>query len=956
MPCLEPNQLFDFANGIAPAEARAAIEAHLDSCASCRTVVAEAMRTSSTGARLESTVTPGTAGIASDLPAGTRVERFAILERAGAGAMGVVYAAYDPILDRRCALKLLLGGVHGPDLEEQRGRLLREARALARLNHPNVVAVHEVLSWNDQIAVAMEYVDGVTLSQWLREAERPMAQVLDVMLQAGRGLAAAHAAGVIHRDFKPDNVLLGHDGRARVSDFGLARPEVRPPLSALPEAQAHSLDVLSRPFVGTPAYMAPEQIERGSADERSDQFSFCVTLFEVLYKTRPFTGTSLAQMLQSQKEGRLPLPPGGFRAPRRLQQVLGRGLAPNPEDRYPSMQALVHALAAAAHRRTRETLAAAAGVALLAVAAAGGWLWHRHQGQLCAGGTAEVARVWGDSQRAAVTRALEASGLPFAKPAGIETLRVLDAYAQAWAGMHREACEATRLRGAQSDEVLGLRMACLGQRLRELGGVATALAAADAKLASRSVKTANALSPLSGCSDLEVLKARVKPPADPVTRGRVDELRTQLVDAKVLLNSGRYTQGLELATRVAADANTLGYRPLAAQALWLQGSFQEETGDAKSGAQSMNDAVLAAEAGGDAKLAASAWSDLVFLFGMDLGKPEQAIAASRHAASEIEALGGDDELEARRLYGLGATYYAQGKYGDALEAEQKALALRERLVPANPQLVQTSLNGLAAVEMRMGDATAALATQRRALSLVETLYGKDHPEDAVILNNMAGSLSLLGKYDEALAVNQRVLEIREKTLGPNHPDVCLSVGAVGQSLNLLKRNEEAEGYLRRALDLCSKAFGDADPRLALTLNHLGAVLYDQKKYSEALPLYERSLAIREKSLGPEHPDLVFALDEIGNTLVAQHKQKQAVPYFERALHLCDRPDANRRTAATVRMNLGVALWEGAVDKRRARQLVAQARDTFVATAHDGSPRELDNADKWLREHPSGRTH
>jgi eukaryotic-like serine/threonine-protein kinase len=233
---------------------------------------------------------------AGDLGTGARIGRYVIIEKVGTGAMGVVYGAYDPELDRKIALKLLKPGQGLKDTAK--ARLLREAKAIARLAHPNVVAVHDVGVLDDQVFLAMEFIAGGTIKSWLGETPRTWRQVLDVFIAAGRGLVAAHAAGLVHRDFKPDNVLLDKERRPRVVDFGIARqaagsddedaqePVDDDPAATLREASGNVAPLLTLTktgtVVGTPAYMAPEQFLGERGDERSDQFSFCVALYEAL--------------------------------------------------------------------------------------------------------------------------------------------------------------------------------------------------------------------------------------------------------------------------------------------------------------------------------------------------------------------------------------------------------------------------------------------------------------------------------------------------------------------------------------------------------------------------------------------------------------------------------------------------------------------------------------------------
>lgn len=302
--------------------------------------------------------------------ASARIGRYAILRILGEGGMGVVYAAYDEELDRRVALKLLRGGERAN--QEQRLRILREAQAMARVSHPNVVNVYEVGEFDGQIYIAMEFVEGTTLSEWQRSA-RSWEEILRMYGEAGSGLQAAHEAGLVHRDFKPENVLVGRDGRPRVADFGLARSDSvhqaampgsarsAPASPAVDLEQAATLApssptsqdsgrLLQSPLtqdgaiLGTPAYMSPEQHDGQPADARSDQFSFCAALYEALYRQRPFPGDTLLSLSFNVLHGRLRSPPSNTPVPVRIERALRRGLAVSPAARFPSMQALLQAI------------------------------------------------------------------------------------------------------------------------------------------------------------------------------------------------------------------------------------------------------------------------------------------------------------------------------------------------------------------------------------------------------------------------------------------------------------------------------------------------------------------------------------------------------------------------------------------------------------------------------------
>ncbi|HEY2747364.1 MAG TPA: serine/threonine-protein kinase, partial [Polyangia bacterium] len=386
--CLDEDTLLDLAEGRRELGADDAITLHLDRCAPCRRLVAETRRAHS------GTLPVGDEPNDAPYARGAVVGRYVLDEAIGAGATGVVWAAYDPELDRRVALKFLRGGpnVSPADL---RTRLSREAQAMAQLSHANVVVVHDVGSFGDQVYVAMELVDGDTLGAWLAARPRGWREVLELFAAAGAGLAAAHAAGLVHRDFKPDNVLIGRDGRVRVTDFGLARAvdggdDQRGAETPLGEGSDRLLEARltrSGALVGTPAYMAPEQIAGGRVDARSDVFSFCVALFEALFGERPFAGANLPELAAAMSAGRV-VAAARRGVPRRVQRAVLRGLAVDPAARWPAMEPLLHALAAGQLVTVPRVAAVVATVAGLAATLA---LVHASRAPLCAGAPA----AWG---------------------------------------------------------------------------------------------------------------------------------------------------------------------------------------------------------------------------------------------------------------------------------------------------------------------------------------------------------------------------------------------------------------------------------------------------------------------------------------------------------------------------------------------------------------------------------
>jgi serine/threonine protein kinase len=377
--CFGENTLGELIEGRLPQGSVAALEDHLAHCSACCALVAQmtpslvsAERGTDLAATAPASDVRGAAHALSWLEPGTRVGRYVIEEPVGSGAMGAVYAAHDPDLDRRVALKLLRSEASG---EELRARLLREAKAMARLSHPDVITVHDVGTYGRQLFVAMEFVRGGTLRRWLGDRARSWREVVAVFVRAGRGLASAHAAGLVHRDFKPDNVLVGDDGRVRVTDFGLARATARD--EGEPESQ-EAVDATARDpldatitrtgaLVGTPAYMAPEQLRGAPADARADMFGFCVAFYEALYGERPFEGRTLLDLRASTSQGAVRPVPRGSRVPARLRKALLGGLRPKPEDRYASMDALLDAVEIACRRPARNAIAGA----VLAIAVGG---------------------------------------------------------------------------------------------------------------------------------------------------------------------------------------------------------------------------------------------------------------------------------------------------------------------------------------------------------------------------------------------------------------------------------------------------------------------------------------------------------------------------------------------------------------------------------------------------------
>ena len=371
---------------------------------------------------------------------GQLIDRYLVISKIAAGGMGVVFAAYDPKLDRKVALKLLLG--RSGNSSVARERLQREAKALARLGHPNVVNVFDVGAHDGQVFVAMEFVAGQTLGAWMRAraSPRPWKDVLEVFMAAGRGLAAAHGAEMIHRDFKPDNVMIGDDGRVRVMDFGLA-PAVQDDAFERTQSDTHERDnrlTVTGTMMGTPAYMPLEQFHGRSVDARSDQFSFGVALYEALYGQRPYVAARVEELLAALEGEQIGKPPAGTSVPTWLRDVVVRALAREPPRRWPSMQALLDALEADPVPRRRRRLATGG----LLVSLTAGIVWVstalRADAQTCEHARDKLAGSWDEDRRAAVEQVILGTQLGYAEETWERVEQHLDAYAEAWAAAYEQ--------------------------------------------------------------------------------------------------------------------------------------------------------------------------------------------------------------------------------------------------------------------------------------------------------------------------------------------------------------------------------------------------------------------------------------------------------------------------------------------------------------------------------------
>jgi tetratricopeptide (TPR) repeat protein/tRNA A-37 threonylcarbamoyl transferase component Bud32 len=858
------------------------------------------------------------------LSRGATLGRYVILDVLGRGAMGVVYAAFDPELDRKVAIKLVRPEASDHvEASEGRARLQREARAIARVAHPNVIAVHDVGTFADEVFVAMEYVDGTTLTQWLEApgsaAPRPWRDVVATFAQAGRGLAAAHAAGLVHRDFKPDNVLVGKDGRARVLDFGLARAAEGQAVAyalteALSEAATESgADSLaakltqSGVFMGTPAYMAPEQLRGATSDARLDQFSFCIALYEGLYGERPFAGSTLPALAASLSRGAVRDAPKSSHVPQWLREVVLRGLRVKPEERYPSMDALLADLTCDPTRARMRVLGIAAAAALVLVSFFAIRSARNASSQVCRGADKKLAGVWDAGRRLAVEAAFVATGKPYALNAARGVAHGLDTYARGWVAMETDACEATRVRGDQSEDLLDLRMACLSQRREEMKSLVEVFAHADGGVVEKALRAVAALGTLDGCANATALKQPVRPPSDPAALAKVAELRTTLADVKAMSGAGKYTEALPIAERAKTDANALHYAPIEAEALYRLGVVRGQLGDSKLAEQTLREALYAAEASRHDEFAARAWVDLLWEVGYVQARYDEALDIEKHARAAIERWGGNEALLSGVESHVGVMLTQQGKHAEAREHQERAFALRQRA------------------------------------------YGAESPEVAIALNNLGIAVMRQRKNDEAATYFERALAMQERLLGPTHPDLTLPLSNLSGVRCDQGRLEEALGYDERSLGILEQSFGSDHPRVGLQLTNLCSTKEQLHRYEAAVADCERAVAIYEKTLGPTHPRVAFPLTGMGHALFGAKRFDRAAEVLERAVVVRDATACDPSDKAETYFALAQALDAAGRDRRRARTLALQAEKLYEGMGELNRP-ELDEVLAWLRAH------
>lgn len=939
---------------------------------------------------------------------GDVIAHFTVLDTLGVGGMGMVLRVHDEHLDRTVALKLVRPEfgrhetrTHGTE------RLLIEARAMAKITHPNVITVHEVGVVDGQVFLAMEYIDGQTLEQWVDAGPHRWTHVLDRWLAAGRGLAAAHAANLVHRDFKPANVLVGRDGRTLVTDFGIAGRldddalELEPSEHAEPGPAREELDTddLARltgrlsqrltavgSLLGTPRYMAPEQFVGGPVDARADQFAFCVSLWEALYGSHPFESSNVAALALAASTGQIREPPRGRGVPDRLRRILVRGLSPKPERRWPDVATLLHEIEQLRRRieRRRVVVPGVLAAAAIGVVAWLSWPDPPAPPDPCQPPSAgNWAGVWDDATQREIEAAFASTELlPYVRESWPRVRARLDAYTTSWDEHQVEACRDTRVRELVSEQLLDRRMSCLDGHARRVAALTTKLRAADADVLSHALETVWRLPELDECDDLARLESETPTPPEHL-REQLAALDEALATAATLDAAVRGDLAAEHLQPWIEQVAGHGYPIAEAQLHRALGNAWSNRDDSRSCEHFRRSYVRAiaadavdfashtaqqiAECEADAQqlaatdlwmeVAAAGYEQLGNEFDAfyhakwsyiwrsrgDLPKAEQAI----RRAIELAAAEGNAMLHATTEANLGALLAEQRKLGEARTQLARAVELATGLLgPNHPTTLKWQGNQVALLAMEGKDFARVVREAEPLLAAQEAGLGPDADVLAVTLTIMGMALRQLDDIERATECDARALAIREKVYGPKHWLTLESLEKLGRDHVAAKDYEQGVAELRRVLELTTEIRGGEHKDVGRAWGTLGWALYESDRLDEALDAHRRGLAILIAAVGEDHHNAIEASAELGAALVTAKQWREAEPLLRRVLEFADQISFPPRHRANAMLNLAKTRRALAPREREAITLAEQA---LALLAEDRKAPIYAKIEAWLAE-------
>jgi eukaryotic-like serine/threonine-protein kinase len=838
MDCLDELTVLAMVEGrLAPAAGEIA-EAHVDSCPACRELLAAVATTDvQRSAPAEPSLEPGEV-----------VGRYLILHRVGGGGMGEVYAAWDPDLDRRVALKVVAkSAARDPTAE---ARLVREAKATASISHRNVIGVYEVGRVLDRIFIAMEFMDAGTLTAWLCAGDRSdWRAILDRFLAAGEGLAAAHAAGLIHRDFKPDNVLLGHGERIVVTDFGLARS---PPADPTDEGVAGER-ALQTHAAGTPAYMAPEQLRGAEITARADQFGFCVALWEALYGTRPFGGDSIEALLEAVQTNRLREGTGPSRVPAAIRKELLRGLASDPGGRHPSVTALLAALRRAATSRRRLTIVVMTGVVALAL----GGAFVVGRAPACTDGRETWEEAWGPETRERLRGEFEATGASYSATTFDHFEARMSGYRDDWARAYQAACVAARDR--ETVVAANARTACL-ERARDTAlDLLGVLAQPDRPRLQMSIGEVLRLPRVHDCESLDGSSADRE-------RAPNSVLSPELENAQRATRMHRYDEARAQLDEIEIRAQEIGDDATRARVDLVRGSIGFAVGEyEQSRADLLAGTMLAVEAASPA-VAAQGFVALMAVDG-HLGRPEWVAHWEAMARAMLAQLGEVTREHARLAY-------------------RRAYGIRQS-----------------------GDHRAARAAYEYAVEISDETFGPDHPDSLNTRTQLAFEMSEMGENDAALAQLEEVLARQLAIFGETNRDVAFTLEQIGYTLGELGRRAEALEYHDRSLALLRQVFGERHLTIAMGMTLRCIHMLGHGDDAHVLAQLEEALAMGRETAGGSHRRLWTTQHYIGRAHMHLGDLERARDLWRALLTEMSEGEDDASMAAMTNHYLGVVLGQ-----------------------------------------------
>ncbi|MEM6989325.1 MAG: serine/threonine-protein kinase [Myxococcota bacterium] len=772
----------------------------------------------------------------------THIGRYTLKRTLGEGGMGVVYAAHDPRLDREVAIKVvrLRSGKRG---EKAEARLRIEARSLARLSDPHIVALYDIDSYEGDansrghrsVFLVMELVPGQALGAWRDTTKPTLRERLAVLVQVAHGLAAAHRVGLVHRDVKPSNIIVGEDGRARLLDFGLAQLGLDPSRSHDASSAGHSSDseadsiTATGALLGTPRYMAPEQHAASVATPATDQYGFCLTAFELLFD-RPAYAAKTMQALALLKQEANPRPPANP-AMLPLFRVLVRGLATRPSERWPELRSLSDALMRAARPKRWPRWVGAGAVAALTIT----WAATGDATSRCAEGS--LANSWARDATAVNERLVAGSIDP-------ALAQHFADFAHAWDTVDHETCLAATDDDGRADE----QRWCLAIMRSEFESLVGALAIAPTAAVRSLAGAATNLPAPDHCRDPAPTDPRIAVRRTPAT----EAIRARTAEVRTLVRAARYDEAVDLGMRTVAAARNEANVVLEAEARYQLGRAHETAGHPTAAQHELEAAYLLASQIGHDEFMAYAAASLAVVLAYRTQAIDDANQWIERAAA-VASRAATPRPRYQVALSRASLLHRQGRYAEALAAFATASELAESLFGRDSHASILARSNHAVALGQSGDTEAALAALRALLPESRALFGDDAPQHAIALQNLGSMLNLAGRADEGIDVLKEALAIVVRTHDPNSERVGQAHNDVASALTAMGQHEQAAPHAREAVAAFRRANGDGHPNVGMALGNLGLALEHAGNAAEARAALTEALEIYELRFGGEHP-------------------------------------------------------------------------------------------------------